>query len=188
MALDFPATPTNNDLYTIGTKTWRYNGYGWQLEGANNILVIGEAVGNVTGNGQVLYVNTTNTVQVAANLVYDNTGIVNILSGMKVDGQTSGKIVSVAANTVDLNEGNYFTKTISANTTFVFSNPHTSRAVGFVLKLTNGGSATVGWPANTKWPGGTPPTLTVTGIDILSFITDDGGTTWRGVVSMLDSK
>lgn len=188
MALDFPSSPANNEIYSIGTKTWKYNGYGWQLEGANNILVIGEPVGNVTGNGQVLYVTSSNTVLVAANVVYDNTGIFNILSGMKVDGQTSSKVTAVTANTIDLNNGNYFTKTITANTAFVFSNPHSSRAVGFVLKLTNGGSANVSWPAATKWPSGTQPTLTAAGVDVLSFITDDGGTTWRGVVSMLDSR
>lgn len=190
MPLDFPSSPANNDTYTIGTKTWKWNGYGWQLEGSSYIFTIGEPVSNVSGagNGQVLYVSTGNTFQASSNLKYDSTtGLVNILSGMKVDGQTSSKVTAVAANTIDLNEGNYFTKTITANTAFVFSNPHASRAVGFVLKLTNGGSANVSWPANTAWPGGTPPTLTVSGVDILSFITDDG-TIWRGVVSMLDSK
>ena len=31
MALNFPISPSVNDLYTYGGKTWKYNGTGWQL-------------------------------------------------------------------------------------------------------------------------------------------------------------
>jgi hypothetical protein len=31
-----------------------------------------------------------------------------------------------------------------------------------------------------KWPGGTAPTLTSSGVDMLTFTTYDGGTTWFG--------
>ena len=46
------------------------------------------------------------------------------------------------------------------------------------------------WPAAVKWAGGSAPTLTQgeTKVDVLVFITDDGGTTWRGAVSILDSR
>lgn len=29
MALNFPATPTLNQLYTSGTKTWKWDGTSW---------------------------------------------------------------------------------------------------------------------------------------------------------------
>jgi hypothetical protein len=32
MALNFPINPTANQSYTLGTKTWIYNGYGWKLQ------------------------------------------------------------------------------------------------------------------------------------------------------------
>jgi hypothetical protein len=94
------------------------------------------------------------------------------------------------SRTIDLTLGNYVSATVTGVTTWTFSNPPASaRAGGFVLELTNGGSATQNWPAGvTKWPGGTAPTLTASGVDVLTFITDDGGTTWRGMTSMLDSK
>lgn len=93
------------------------------------------------------------------------------------------------ARTIDLTAGNFVSATVAGATTFTFSNPLASpNACGFVLELTNGGSATVTWPASVRWPGGTAPTLTASGVDVLVFITDDGGTNWRGLASMLDSK
>jgi hypothetical protein len=98
-----------------------------------------------------------------------------------------------ATTTLDMTEGNFFTALIAGSTTFVFANPPVSAANGaaaggFVLELQNGASATITWPAAVDWPGGTAPTLTATGYDVLVFITDDGGTVWRGVLSMKDSK
>ena len=31
MALDFPASPSVNDLYTDSGRTWRWNGTGWAM-------------------------------------------------------------------------------------------------------------------------------------------------------------
>jgi hypothetical protein len=94
------------------------------------------------------------------------------------------------AYTLDLKKGNFIIATCTGNITWTFGNPPTStNAYGMILKLRNGGGNTVTWPTpNTKWPSGTAPTLTVSGNDILSFITTDGGLTWNAVASMLDSR
>ena len=94
------------------------------------------------------------------------------------------------ARTVDLEDGNNFTATVSASTvTWTFSNPTASDELcGFTLFLTNGGSQTVNWPGSVDWAGGTAPTLTASGLDILVFVTTDGGTIWHGMVSSADSK
>jgi hypothetical protein len=34
MALSFPANPSVNDTYSIGAKSWIWNGYSWDLLGA----------------------------------------------------------------------------------------------------------------------------------------------------------
>ncbi len=91
---------------------------------------------------------------------------------------------------IDLTLGNVVTATVdtSANT-FTFSNPTASGdACSFTLILTNGGSQTVNWPASVDWAGGTAPTLTSSGRDVLTFITTDGGTIWDGMAASLDSK
>ena len=96
--------------------------------------------------------------------------------------------VAVAASNIDLATGNYFTKTISGATTFTVSNVPSSGTVGaFILELTNPGTA-VTWWSGVKWVGGTQPTWTGTGVDVLAFYTHDGGTTWRAFAVGKDSK
>lgn len=97
--------------------------------------------------------------------------------------------VAVAASAIDLSLGNYFSKTISGVTTFTVSNvPSSGTAASFILDLTNGGSSTVNWWTGVKWAGGTAPTLTAAGRDVLGFFTHDGGTTWTGLVLGKDVK
>lgn len=97
--------------------------------------------------------------------------------------------VAVAASDIDLSLGNYFTRTISGTTTLTVSNTAASGSVSaFVLDLTNGGSATVNWFSGVKWAGGTAPTLTASGRDVLAFFTHDAGTTWNGFVLGKDVK
>lgn len=89
---------------------------------------------------------------------------------------------------IDLTAGNVVTATVdtSANT-FTFSNPPaTGRAGSFTLILTNGGSQTVNWPSSVDWDYGTVPVLTTAGVDILTFTTVNGGTTWYGLLAGRD--
>jgi hypothetical protein len=128
--------------------------------------------------------NTANVQTVQVN----GTNFINSTRAITSYATTSTSIGSVTGATgININLGNYFTATTAGVTTWTFANPIASSACGFVLKLTNGGSATQVWPS-VKWPGGTAPTLTTSGIDVLTFLTDDSGTTWRGVATMLDSK
>ncbi len=90
----------------------------------------------------------------------------------------------------DIALGNVHTATVdtSANT-FTFSNPSaTGKSCSFTLILTNGGSQTVNWPGAVDWAGGTAPTLTTSGIDILTFMTIDAGTIWYGFLAGADMK
>jgi hypothetical protein len=92
-----------------------------------------------------------------------------------------------AAETIDLEGGNFHTCTLDDNCTFTFSNPSpTGKACGFTLILTQDGtgSRTATWPASVKWPNGSAPTLSTgaADVDMLAFVTVDAGTTWRGVV------
>ena len=80
---------------------------------------------------------------------------------------------------LDLTSGKYFYGTTTGSTTFTVTNPPTSGVVGsFTLELTNGGSQTITW-TNGKWAGASAPTLTTSGVDILTGFTRDAGTTVR---------
>lgn len=104
-----------------------------------------------------------------------------ITGAVDIQGSVKSGIVAMAGLTVDCSSGNYFTKTISGNSTFVFSNAPASRVYSFTMELTHT-SGTVTWPTSVKWPGDTAPTLATGKTHLFAFITDDGGTRWRGVV------
>jgi hypothetical protein len=87
---------------------------------------------------------------------------------------------SVSALAINLSTGNYFTKTINGNSTFTFTNPPSSGTVGsFTLELTHT-SGTVTWPSSVKFPADTAPTLTAGKTHLFVFVTDDGGSRYRG--------
>jgi hypothetical protein len=91
-------------------------------------------------------------------------------------------------DTIDLTLGNVVTATVSTGTqTFTFTNPSASgKSCSFTLILTNGGSQTVNWPGSVDWAGGSAPSLTTSGIDVLTFFTIDAGTIWYGFPAGLE--
>ena len=95
-----------------------------------------------------------------------------------------GKTVAVAAKDISPVDGAVFTKTVTTNTTFTISGTPSNVAACFTLVLTNGGSHTVTWPSSVKWTEGTPPELIAAGIDVITFITPNGGITWYGCHSV----
>lgn len=111
---------------------------------------------------------------------------------LKDYGETTNVIGNIGGGTqdIDLELGNNVTATVdTSTTTFTFSNPTASGSVtGLTLKLVNGGSQTVNWPGSVDWPSGIVPTLTISGTDILMFITFDGGIIWHGTMAIADSK
>tara|TARA_R100000742_G_C4272198_1_gene91316 strand:- start:595 stop:1680 length:1086 start_codon:yes stop_codon:yes gene_type:complete len=133
----------------------------------------------------------------AATMYYDNnakiatasTGV-NItgtaeVDGITIDGAYEQVAEAVGALAIDCSTGNYFTKTISANSTFTFTNPAPSGSVtSFTLELTHS-SGTITWPTTVVWNGGvgkTAPTVTAGKTHLFMFVTDDAGTTYRGAV------
>jgi hypothetical protein len=122
-------------------------------------------------------ISTTGAVAVGQSSAASNTQL-------DLAGTYAQTIVTVAALDIDCSLGNYFIKTIAANSTFTFSTVPASRSYSFTLELTHT-SGTVTWPAAVKFPGDTAPTLTTGKTHLFMFITDDGGTRWRGA-SLVD--
>jgi hypothetical protein len=189
-----PATPSVGAQVVIADA-----GASW---GTNNLTVArnGSTIGglaedlvcDITG-ASVQFVYDGTTWEVYAQIGGQGGSVVTLdgvqtLTNKTITGLNETK-TAVAASDIDLTAGNYFTKTISGTTTFTVSNvPATGTAASFILELTNGGSATVNWFAGVTWAGGTAPTLTASGVDVLGFYTYDGGTTWRGFVLATDIK
>jgi len=107
-------------------------------------------------------------------------GATAVTGSVSIDGAYKQTAEAVGALDIDLSTGNYFTKTINANSTFTFSNPAASGTTStFTLELTHT-SGTVTWPASVKFPADTAPTLTAGKTHLFMFVTDDGGTRYRG--------
>jgi hypothetical protein len=99
-------------------------------------------------------------------------------TSLEVTGQYKGSVTAVPLLDIDCSLGNYFTKTISGNSTFTFSNAP-SGAYAMIIEVENT-SGTITWPAAVKWPEDTAPTLSTSRTHLFVFVTDDSGTRWRG--------
>ena len=105
------------------------------------------------------------------------------------DYSINGEVLGLLNANTSLNfaNANFFSATANANVTISFSNASAANTLsGCVLALTNGGSKTITW-SNVAWSGNTAPSLTSNGMDILVFVTYDGGTTVNGMVASLNS-
>ena len=152
----------------------------------------GPVTGNVTGNASGTAATVTGAAQAAITSVGTLTGLTMGGELAAVDQVISRPVmkdyaetkVAMAAHAVDLSLGNVQTYTLSGNQTLTFTNPPASGKAGsFTLIVTNGGSATLTWPTSVDWAAATAPTLTASGVDILTFLTIDGGTIWYGFLA-----
>ena len=179
---------------TASTATAATNAYG--LVGSPNISVgtvsgtTGTFSGNVSVGGTLTYDDVTNIDSVG--LITARSGI-NVLAGVstfaaqieanggtKITGSQTSNISAMGANAVDCSAGNYFTKTITGATTFTFTNVPTGVAYTFTMEVTLNGSNAITWPGTVKWPADTAPSITDGKTQLFVFLTDDGGTRWRG--------
>jgi hypothetical protein len=141
--------------------------------------------GNVDISGNL---DISGEVTFAGNVDFQDVDVIRpTLLDYCVKGSALGSVGTLA--TVDMTAANFFSATLGSATTFVFSNPCGNGDFGgFVMELTNGGSDTVTWPTSVDWAGGSAPTLTSAGVDLLVFVTRDAGTTYHGAVASADSK
>ena len=134
-------------------------------------------------------VPTLGTVESSRTVTADAVGTTKKL---KTQEQTEivNAIGTVSTSTaIDFSAGNVVTAVLASGGSFTITNPPSSGIYGkFKFILTNGGTVTDPWPGTVKFAGGTTPTLTTSGIDILTFETIDAGANWYAVVDGLDMK
>lgn len=98
-------------------------------------------------------------------------------------------VVALSGTTpsIDLTAANLFTHTLTGNTTYTFTGAESGTYDGntFTLLITQDGATqhTLAWPASVEWDGGSAPSTPALGEELeVTFITYDGGTTWKGRV------
>lgn len=193
MADRFPliANSSSNQIQELATSD-NLDLTGNSIVGVVNITASGTINGNATGLTGTPDITvgtiTADNISIAGTITYDDVtnvdsiGIVTARSGINVTGgRYTNAVTAMGALDVNMSLGNYFTKTITTGiNTFTFSNPPSSGTVGsFTLELTQTGG-TADWPTEVKWPEDTAPTLTTGRTHLFVFITDDGGTRYRG--------
>ena len=143
------------------------------------------------GGAAFPYDGTTTPAIITGSLIVSGSGItVTGSTAMQTYSLTTSSLGNASGSmSISLTNANYFTAVGSASTVWSFNNPQTNRSVGFVLTYTSGGAITNTWPTTVRWPNGSAPVLTPSGgVDVLTFITDNSGVTWRGVLSMVNSR
>ena len=151
-------------LTNVGAHNLNFSGGHWPggITPVFNTTGVTVIKGMTADNGATVYYSVPNTV----NPIMVSELAVNL-------GNCTGNV------SLNLSLGNYFYGTSTGNTVFTVANPPGSGVVGsFTLELTNGGAHTQTF-TNAKWPGGAAPTLTTSGVDILSGLTRDAGATVR---------
>jgi hypothetical protein len=147
------------------------------------------------GTGVATFLGTPSSANLAAALT-DETG-----TGLAVFGTTptltglreaySAVTSSSGTATLDFSAATVFQLTLSEDvSTFTWNNAPTSgTAFGFTLKVIQDSTArTIAFPASVDWPGGAAPTLSSGSgdVDVFTFFTIDGGTTYYGFTAGQD--
>ena len=165
--------------------------------GGSNYEILFNATGGASGNSNLTYNYNTNTFGTTAD-VYFYSGFTagsmcsfddNVVQGAKLKDYSevvTAHSITSGNLTLDIEDGNVHTVSIDAliSPTLAFSNPIASGdASSLTLFITDGAtSGGITWPTSVKWSGGTAPSLSASGTDVVSFTTIDGGTAWYGFV------
>lgn len=179
-------TPFHVTILNSGTATVTVDGNGTEtidgsltlslLEDEYAILVC-DGSNWVSLNNKFVAVDIDFLGSTLSNLVLSNVTITDY-------GETINDIGSIGGGTqdIDLELGNVVKATVDTGaTTFTISNPQASGTeTSFTLKLRNGGSQTLTWPASVDWGDDGEPSWSASGLDVVVFHTDDAGTTWLG--------
>lgn len=167
MPIDFPTSPTLNQVYTYSGRSWKWNGEGWEA-----LLIDTSAYVTLTGTQTLT--NKTLTAPIVVSPEETTTVSATAATGtVNVDVSTSTVV--------------YYTSNASANWTFNFrgnstttlaSILNTSDAVTVTFLVTNGTTAYYptafqidGSSVTPKWQGGTAPTAgNASSVDAYVFV------------------
>lgn len=95
------------------------------------------------------------------------------------NGSYRGATISSGGSTIDCSLGNYFTRSISSNTTFNLTNVP-AQSYACTIRVTVSGDRSISFSGGTiRYVDSDPPTLDSDRTHLFILQTDNGGSTWR---------
>lgn len=144
-------------------------------------------VAEITDFGEYADVNHTHSVSNVTDLETSSMNITSPWTFTTPAFALSSLSAVSGAVSINLTQGCFFSLTISNAVTLSVTGSLTgTSAKNLGLVIINGGSAEITWSSVFKFPSGTVPTLTISGTDIITFVTIDNGLTWLNVGQVLD--
>jgi len=197
MSLDFPSSPSTNDIYTLDGRSWLWDGNAWTLTFGPLTSLAAISVSDLGGDGSLSYDNQTGVITYQGPIASEvrahftaGTGITisgglisvggNVVTADSIQtltnkninngyytGQIKHQTYTLTGTTLDPGNGMVQSKILSGSTTFTET---LTDGTSIVLLLTFGSNYPVTWPASAVWVtsiGNNAPTLTAS--DVIVF-------------------
>ncbi len=110
---------------------------------------------------------------------------------LKLDGKVIQSIntINTSSDTINIAYSSYFKLNMSSNYSFAnngFQGADSTSNVAqtFLIEVDNSGSHSIVWPTNVTWTNGVTPTIYSSAVSVVTFLTSDNGTTFRGSLSL----
>ena len=196
MAIDFPNSPTTNDTYTAGGRTWVYDGEKWGVSAISTTAVLDNLadVGILSAqSNQLIQYNSSTSVwsNVSDVTMPGNVAVTGRFDVSEIRETITDSTVTSNVLTLDYTAGcvRYVTTSLSQNFTVNLTNAPTDNNFTITLSIIVP-QGVVGYYPNAlqvagsaqtiKWAGGTAPTPTSSSgkIDVFSFTCVRRSGTW----------
>lgn len=107
------------------------------------------------------------------------------LTYQKLNGRQAADQLNVSGTvTLNYNNGDWHRVKTNGSATIALSNFPSGKVAGIILQAENFGAYTITWPVGIKWGGGgTAPTLTSSGVDLISLMYESNGTLYGSVIA-----
>lgn len=195
MAIDFPNSPVTNATYTVGDRTWVYDGEKWGISAVATTAVLDNladvGILSAQSNQLIQYNSSTSLWSNVSNVTMPgNVAVTGRFDVSEIRETVTDSTVTTNVLTMDYTAGCvvFVTSTLSANFTLNLTNAPTDNGYSVTVSVFVTQGATGYYPnafqiagasQTIKWSGGTPtPTSSSGKIDIYSFTCVRRASTW----------
>ena len=93
MAINFPSSPSLNDLYTLGTRQWKWNGNGWALQPLTAGFT--GSIGYTGSKGDIGYTGSKGDTGLGFNIAKTYTSVANLTADTSPSGIATGEFAII---------------------------------------------------------------------------------------------